>query len=318
MDTKPISNAKQGIRRSWLWRGGGALLGVGILFLAVMSWFGEGEETGKTVPSRASQTEVQGNDDAARFFPGFWRGDVRLPKPDYTHLETLTFFTDEDYPPFNYRDEEGGLTGLNVDLARAICDVLAVECVIRAQAWDRLVPALTTGQADALVASFAITSENLERMDFTHRYYETPARFVARKDRKNGPISPEALRGLSVAVQAGTAHEAFLKKFFPQARIMPFSTAKQARLALKTGKADYLFGDGVSLVFWLNGTQSEGCCEFRGGPYFDSRYFGDGVGIAVRRGNRRLREILNFALTQLRADGRYEELFLRYFPMSYY
>jgi polar amino acid transport system substrate-binding protein len=63
---------------------------------------------------------------------------------------------------------------------------------------------------------------------------------------------------------------------------------------------------------------SEGCCEFRGGPYLDTTYFGEGVGIAVKKGNRQMVSILNYALEQVHATGRYEELFLRYFPMSFF
>jgi polar amino acid transport system substrate-binding protein len=81
---------------------------------------------------------------------------------------------------------------------------------------------------------------------------------------------------------------------------------------------DLVFGDGVGLTFWLNGVTSNGCCEFRGGSYFDAKYFGEGVGIAVKKGNRQLVEILNYALEQVHASGRYEGLFLRYFPMSFF
>jgi polar amino acid transport system substrate-binding protein len=63
---------------------------------------------------------------------------------------------------------------------------------------------------------------------------------------------------------------------------------------------------------------SQGCCEFRGGPYLDSKYFGEGVGIAVKKGNHKLAEILSYGLEQVHASGRYEELFLRYFPKSFF
>ena len=65
----------------------------------------------------------------------------------------------------------------------------------------------------------------------------------------------------------------------------PYPSADIARLALKKGDVDLLFGDAITLAFWLNGTDSENCCSFRGGPYMDSRYFGEGVGIAVKKGN---------------------------------
>ena len=115
---------------------------------------------------------------------------------------------------------------------------------------------------------------------------------------------------------AGTAHEAYLKALFTEAVVQPFPTADAARAALKKGEIDLLFGDGVSLAFWLNGTDSAGCCEFRGGPYMESRYFGEGVGIAVRKGNDLLRQSLNWALFRLWEKGRFTDLWLRYFSIS--
>ena len=78
------------------------------------------------------------------------------------------------------------------------------------------------------------------------------------------------------------------------------------------------FGDGISLMFWIQGTDSARCCEFRGGAYSEARYFGDGAGIAVKKGNTRLREVLDYVLARVKASGRYEELMLRYFPLPLY
>ena len=63
--------------------------------------------------------------------PDIWQGDVLRPKPDMRGVEKLRFVTDSDYPPFHYYDEVGALTGFNVDLARAICEILEVECEVR-------------------------------------------------------------------------------------------------------------------------------------------------------------------------------------------
>ena len=63
--------------------------------------------------------------------PDAWQGDALRPKPDFHNLDKLRFVTDSDYPPFHYFDEEGVLTGFNVDLARAICEELEVECDVQ-------------------------------------------------------------------------------------------------------------------------------------------------------------------------------------------
>jgi len=250
--------------------------------------------------------------------PDTWHGDALRPKPDLRGLSKLRFVTDSDYPPFHYYDEVGALTGFNVDLAKAICEQLEVQCEVNAIAWEDLIPSLDKGDADAAIASIRITAEALEKADFTSRYYATPARFVAKKASELKDISPETLSGKKIGVAKGTGHEAYIKKFFPDVAIASFDTADDAQKALKDGAIDLVFGDGISLTFWINGVASEGCCEFRGGPYLDTTYFGEGVGIAVKKGNRQMVEILNYALEQVHASGRYEELFLRYFPMSFF
>jgi polar amino acid transport system substrate-binding protein len=243
---------------------------------------------------------------------------LRIPKPDLQDLDQIRFVTDNDYPPFNYLDEEGELTGFNVDLMRAVCDELSVECSIRTVSWGRLLPSLKEGEADAVIASIRVSEKTLRQADFTDSYFHTPARFAALKDNPLKAITPETLSGKKIGVIGGTAHQAYLGDFFTHSAVVAYDTADEAKSSLREGKIDFLFGDGVSLMFWLNGTSSESCCEFRGGPFTESKYFGEGIGIAVRKGNRKLRDALNYGLFLARSEGRFEELHLRYFPLSFF
>jgi polar amino acid transport system substrate-binding protein len=155
-----------------------------------------------------------------------------------------------------------------------------------------------------------------KQVDFSEPYYRTPARFVSRRDVQIDDVRPQSLEGKKIAVVAGTAHEAYLKTLFTEAELHPYPTDAAARFALKRGEVDLLFGDGISLAFWLNGTDSSNCCVFRGGPFLESKFFGEGVGIAVRRGNDLLRQAFNWALFRLWESGRFTDLWLRYFPIS--
>jgi polar amino acid transport system substrate-binding protein len=139
---------------------------------------------------------------------------------------------------------------------------------------------------------------------------------VSKRDSPVADALPEQLEGKKVAVVGGTAHEAYLRALFTEVEVRPYPSADVARLALRRGDVDLLFGDAISLAFWLNGTDSENCCTFRGGPYLDSRYFGEGVGIAVRKGNDVMRLALNWALFRVWEQGQFTELWLRYFPIS--
>jgi polar amino acid transport system substrate-binding protein len=248
--------------------------------------------------------------------PGFWDPRRRPERPDLSRLQSIRFLTDLDYPPFDYAGPDGNPAGLNVDLARLICDEIKVACTIQARPFATLLDALDNNQGDAVIASIAENTETRKRADFSDPYYRTPARFVALADSPIGDVLPELVAGKKIAVVAGTAHEAYLKQMFTQAEIHSYPTAQAARAALKDKQVDLLFGDGIALSFWLNGTDSGGCCAFRGGPFLDSRYFGEGVGIAVKPGNDVLRLAFNWALFQIWEKGSFTDLWLRYFPIS--
>ncbi len=248
--------------------------------------------------------------------PSFWDPAHRLQKPDLHGVRQLRFVTEDDYPPFNFALPDGQVAGFNVDLARAICEELELACTIQRRRWDLLIPALNDNSADAAIASLAINAENRALVDFTAPYYMTPGRFVMRRDTTLGAATPEALEDRLIAVVSDSAHEAYLKAFFPKSRLAPFENAALARIALKTGRVNALFGDAISSSFWLNGANSEGCCAFKGGPYVDARFFGEGAAIAVKKGSKALRLALDYALAQLARRGTYAELYLKYFPIS--
>ena len=227
----------------------------------------------------------------------------------------IRFLTDSDYPPFNYYDEDNVLTGFNVDMARSICLELAAACDIQVRAWPELLQALRRGEADAVIASHAVSANALKAVDFSDRYYHTPARFAAKRSAGRLDVTPEGLEGKKIAVTKGTAHEAYLRTFFRDSSIRAYESPELARDALISGAADLLFDDGIGLAFWLNGTASKACCEFKGGPFGEPKYFGDGVAVAVNREDQQLKLLINSALKRLRENGRYEELVLRYFPL---
>lgn len=248
--------------------------------------------------------------------PGFWDPRRRPERPDLSRIQSIRFLTELDYPPFNYAGLDGNPTGFNIDLARQLCDEIKTSCTIQARRFDLLLDALDDNRGDAVIASIAITPVTRRRVDFTDPYYRTPARFVARADNPMRDVLPELVEGKKIAVVAGTAHEAFLKEMFTAAEVRAYANAEAAREALRNQDVDLLFGDGVTLAFWINGSESAGCCAFRGGPFLESRYFGEGVGIAVRRGNDLLRQALNWALFRQWEKGAFTDLWLRYFPIS--
>ena len=230
----------------------------------------------------------------------------------------LRFLTDSDYPPYHYYDEDSILTGFNVSVARAICLELDVTCEISTRDWNELLTALERGEADAVIASIAKTPETLRRALFSIPYHYTPARFAVRFDAEEFDLTTKVLASRKIAVVAGTAHEAFLRTFFPKADIQSFATAGDAYGSLRLNRADLLFGDAVSLALWMNGTNARGCCKFRGEAYYEPLFFGDGVSIATAKGNREILDDLNDGIRKIRKSRRLEEVFLQFFPTRVY
>jgi polar amino acid transport system substrate-binding protein len=248
--------------------------------------------------------------------PGFWDPRRRPERPDLSHISMIRFLTETDYPPFDFASGDGNPAGFNVDLARMICEDLKVNCTIQMRRFDTLIGALGENRGDAIIASLAPTPALRQRVDFSDPYYRSPARFVARRDTTLADAMPERLEGKKIAAVSGTAHEAYVKTFFTEAELRPYPSADAAREGLRRGEVDLLFGDGIGLAFWLNGSDSTNCCKFVGGPFTESRYFGEGIGIAVKRGNDTLRQALNWALFRVWEQGRFTDLWLRYFPIS--
>src|SRR5262249_53782619 len=193
---------------------------------------------------------------------------------------------------------------------------LKLGCTVQMRRFETLVGSLNESRDDAVIASIAATPEARLKIDFTDPYYRTPARFVVKRDSSIEDTLPEKLEGRKVAVVAGSSHEAYLRALFTEVEGRPYPNADIARLALRRGDVDLLFGDSISLAFWLNGTDSDNCCTFRGGPYIDSRYFGEGVGVAIKRGNDTIRLALNWALFRVWEQGHFTDLWLRSFPLS--
>ncbi len=250
--------------------------------------------------------------------PSLWDPGLHPDKPDLGGLKAIRFLTADDYAPLDFALADGTLVGFNIEIARAICEQLRIACTVQARRWDTLVEALETGKGDAMIASMRATPALRARLDFTDPYYLTPARFAARKDFPLGEIDPVALAGRTIGVIKASAHEDYLARFFPLAKRKSYEDFAALHRALKAGEVDLAFADGLTLALWLNGEDAADCCAFRGGPFLESRYFGEGVSIAVRKDDATLARALDWALARIWAQGQYVEIFRKYFPVSFY
>lgn len=253
---------------------------------------------------------------AAQALPYHVDPSAREIVPSLAQVPAIRFLTTADFPPFNYRDDVSGeLIGFNVDLARSLCTELKVACTIQAWPWEQAPRALEDRQGDALIAGLALSPENGEKFDFSVIYLALPGRFVT-KVAEAERFEPLALSGRTVAVRRGSTHAEFVRRYVPGVRLSEFSSEFEALDALEKGAVDAYFGDALRASFWLN--EHVTCCDFAGTPYFRPDLFGDGFAVAVPAGNDAVRQAIDYGLVRLKRSGVLDELYLRWFPVSFY
>lgn len=219
------------------------------------------------------------------------------------------------YPPFSWKEADGTLTGFDIDIAKALCENMGRECELVEQDWDGIIPALLAKKYDAIVASMSITEERKKRVDFTGKYYNTPAKFVAPKN-AGFEATAEGLEGKTVGVQRGTIHQCYMEKAFPDVELKLYGTQEEVFLDLAAGRVDAQISDSIqSLEGFL--TKPEGKdFAFLGDDQFDLECHGEGAGIAVRKGEDDLRLAFDKAIKAIRDDGTYARINAKYFDFD--
>lgn len=230
--------------------------------------------------------------------------------------ETLRIGVEGAYPPFSTITPSGELQGFDIDIANALCAEMGVECELVAQDWDGIIPALLARRYDAIIASMSITEERKQVVDFTNKYYQTPARFAAAEDAQ---IDFESdLAGKRIGVQRATTHDNYITDNYPAAEIVRYATQEEANLDLVAGRVDMLLADSVTLDQGFLQTDAGAGFAFVGPVLTDARWFGEGAGIAIRKGDTELKEKLNAAIAAIREQGIYDQIQAKYFEFDIY
>ncbi len=234
--------------------------------------------------------------------------------------QSIHFITTLDFPPFNFLDGYGRLTGFNVYLARQVCAelALAANCIIQGMPWDELEPALASGQGNAIIAGVAANELSREKYVFSKPYLRVPARFVALKTSEVKLAFNSGLAETKIGIVTQSAFDAAARSLFPEADIIGYASDELLIADLKSGDIDLIFGDGVRLAFLLSTEAGEECCNFVSGPYFTPGFLGEGMRIAFPLDNESLKRQVDFALISLQRKGKIEELYMRFFPKGFY
>lgn len=223
----------------------------------------------------------------------------------------------EPYPPFAEKSAGGEWQGWEIEIGNAICAAMNEDCVWVEVAWDGIIPALLAKKIDVIISSMSITEERMKTIDFSDKYYNTPAVLVAPKDSKIDG-SAESLKGAVVGVQVSTTHENFATKHFSDAAdsIKTYQTFDEHNQDLVAGRIDAVVADSLALSPFLSSGAGE-CCEVKA-ELTDVEVFGPGVGGGMRKEDKELQAKFNEAIKKIRDDGTYDEISKKYFDFDIY
>ena len=221
------------------------------------------------------------------------------------------------YPPFSEINAAGEIVGFDIDIANALCAHMGNSCTMAQSEWDGIIPALLEGKCDAIIASMSITEERKQVVDFSDKYYNTPARFAAKAD-AGFTDTPDGLAGKSIGVQRGTVHQEYLEATYPNTELKLYGTQDEAYLDLNAGRVDAILADSVAISDGFLKTDAGKGYAFFGGDHVDPTYFGVGAGIAVRKGEEALRDGFTAAIQMIRDSGEYKEINDKYFDVDIY
>ena len=222
------------------------------------------------------------------------------------------------YPPFSFVQPNGELAGFDIDIAKAIGEAMGAEVTLVAQDFDGIIPALLAKKYDAIVASMSITEERKQKVDFSKKYYQTPAKFVCKKG-AIATFSREAIKGKSVGVQRATIHDKYITdNYGSDVEIKRYATQDEAYLDIVAGRVDMLLADSVALSDGFLKKPEGKDYEFTGPDLNDPKWFGEGAGIAIRKEDKDLGEQISKAIDTIRANGTYKKIQDKYFDFDVY
>ncbi len=222
----------------------------------------------------------------------------------------------EPYPPFSSPDAAGHWSGWEIDLMNAICNDQHLKCVVTPVAWDGIIPALTSGQIDMIMSSMSITAERQKVINFSDKYYVTPAAIAVDKSAKFA-LTPEGLAGKVVGVQVSTTNEAYAKKFYgAKSTIKEYQTQDEVNQDLLAGRIDADVADEFTLQDFIDHAGKD-CCKLTVLPY-DNETLGTGIGAGIRKDDTKLLDAVNKGIADIRANGEYDKITKKYFNFNIY
>ena len=191
------------------------------------------------------------------------------------------------YPPFNFQDESGKLTGFEVEFAEALAKELGVKVDFQPSKWDGI---------DVVINQVTISDERKKKYDFSTPYTVSGIQALVRKGNEDSIKSAADLAGKKVGVGLGTNYEQWLKENAPKADIRTYDDDPTKFQDLNVGRIDAILVDRLAAFEMVEKTG--GRLAVAGAPFSRQE-----SGIALRKGDPELLTAIDKAIAKLKADG---------------
>ncbi|GAA5786945.1 cysteine ABC transporter [Chitiniphilus shinanonensis] len=209
------------------------------------------------------------------------------------------------YPPFNFKDKQGQLTGFEVELARALAQKLGVKAQFTTGEWSGLLAGLQAGKFDVVINQVGDSAKRREVFDFSIPYTYSSAQLIVRRDEKRVFKSLDDLKGKKLGLGLGTNYAEFAKSV-PGIDVKTYPGAPEYLQDLAQGRLDAALNDSLMIPFAIKESKL---------PVKAGAPVGEVVTSAIpfAKGNPKFKAAIDQALKALIADGSFRKLSLKWF-----
>ncbi|MBR0397134.1 MAG: amino acid ABC transporter substrate-binding protein [Eubacterium sp.] len=228
---------------------------------------------------------------------------------ELTESGKLHMATDIDYPPFEYVNDDGTYTGIDIEIAAKIAEKLGLELAVDPMNFDEILSSTEEGEEDIAMSGITATEERKQVLDFTEPYYETYQAAVAVKNSNAAAAAGvEDLEGLVIGCQTASTTEAMCQiEFGSDHSISSFADLNSAVTQMRTGAVDILFMSEELADYYVSG--NDDLVKIEGS---DAWLESESYAIGIKKDHSNLYQAVSDALNDLIADGTVRDVIDRF------
>ena len=228
--------------------------------------------------------------------------------------EVLRVGNEADFPPYSRKDPDGTLTGIDIDVANALCEKMQMKCEFVVNEWSSIIPSLNAGKYDVIISSVSITEERQQQVLFSKPYLGGGQYALVAKKGVTLEPTAEGLAGKKICAIKNSSSVKWLETYAPEAEILQYDGSATAKTDLLAGRCEAWMEGKVALYSTVIDTPEGENYHFA--AEFENDLGGEEAGVAARLGEEELIDKINQAIDEIYADGTFEQINEKYLPFD--